>query len=102
MTKREPNTITNDANRGDRSPNQNSQAPASDRQSDNDSNASSSGMAIKKQTKNVAQKTTKRLRTHEQKFNHEDPNLLKWFEKAFPEKRLRKVQELRSFLEKRY
>lgn len=31
-----------------------------------------------------------------------DPSLLKWFEKIAPDKRLKNVQQLRGYLEKRY
>ena len=62
--------------------------------SDNDSNASSTGVAITKNIKakkNVAQKSTKPLRSKKQVMDAEDPKLLKYFDKVAPEKRLRNI-----------
>jgi len=61
MSKRLADGVTSDVAKGERSPLLQQQASV-DRHSDNDSNASGSGVPIKKTAKNAAQKTTKPLR----------------------------------------
>ena len=54
----------------------------SDRQSDNDSNASGSGVvAMKKPTKNKEQRTSKPFRPSKRVFDEKDDSLKKWFHK---------------------
>ena len=49
------------------------------------------------------QKTTKPLRSKKTHYDLEtNPNLSKWFAKVAPENRLRKMGDLRVYLEKRY
>jgi len=75
--------------KGERSPIMNA---SSDLQSDNDSNTSSSGVAVKRISKNVAQKTTKPLRSKKIHLDVEsNPTLSKWFDRVAPEKRLRNI-----------
>lgn len=95
----------NMTNKVDRSPRTQLNAQAnSDRQSDNESNTSSTGVALTKKTsKNTAQKLTRAFRKNDQQFKVEsNPALAKHFDKVAPEKRLRNMQQLRFFLEKRY
>jgi len=94
----------NTTSKVDRSPRAQINAQASsDRQSDNESNTSGSGVAIKKTSKNTAQKQTKAFRKNDQQLKVEsNPALAKHFDKVAPEKRLRNMQQLRFFLEKRY
>ena len=63
---------------------------SSDRQSDNESVASSSGIAKKKTNKNTAQKQTKPMRTKKHTMDPEtNLALVKHFDKVAPEKRVR-------------
>ena len=92
----------------DRSPKTQNLATNSDRLSDNDSNlsdvqASSGGVAVKRISKNIAQKTTKPLRSKKIHMDVDtNPALMKWFDRVAPEKRLRNIVQFRSYLEKRY
>lgn len=76
----------------------------SDRFSDNDSNASSSGkVAMKKPTKNKEQRTSKPFRPSKRVFDEKDDNLKKWYHKMTDgQNKLKSQLQLRTYLQERY
>ena len=80
-------------------------ATGSERVSDNDSNTSGGGPNVlhKIKSKISVTKNIKPMRSRKIHFDFENnPLLQRQFDKVAPEKRLRNVQQLRQYLEKRY